>query len=195
MTRDELFAALEQETGKLGTDHAAVINVSEIVLDARFRAMCEANSCGVYGKCWMCPPDAGEIGALMELVRSYRYALVFQKIFPLEDSFDIEGMWEAKAVHHKLCQAVREAVRAQEVTDFLLLGAGKCGICQSCAKLEEKPCRFPDKAYSSLEAHGIDVTKLARSAGMKYTNGANTVTYFGVVLFGRMDTEEECQKM
>ena len=63
MTRDELFVTLEGKVKNLGADHAAVIDASEIVLDARFRTMCEANSCGVYGKCWMCPPDAGEIGA------------------------------------------------------------------------------------------------------------------------------------
>ncbi|MBQ7786479.1 MAG: DUF2284 domain-containing protein [Clostridia bacterium] len=184
MTRDELFAALEGEVKNLGADHAAVIDASEIALDARFRTMCEANSCGVYGKCWMCPPDAGEIGALMQRVRTYRHALVFQQISPLEDSFDIEGMWEAKEKHHRLCQSVRTACVEMGTEHPLLLGAGKCGICKSCAKLDEKPCRFPHLAYSSLEAHGIDVTKLAASAAMKYTNGANTVTYFGVVLFG-----------
>jgi len=183
MMRDELFAALESEAKNQGADRAAVIDTDEIVLDARFRGMCEMNSCGVYGKCWMCPPDAGDIDVLMQRVRDYRYALVFQMIFPLEDSFDIEGMWEAKEKHHRLCQGVRDACKEMKMVKLLMLGAGKCGVCKDCAKLEEKPCRFPHLAYSSLEAYGIDVTKLARSAGMKYTNGANTVTYFGVVLF------------
>ena len=35
----------------------------------------------------------------------------------------------------------------------------------------------------SLEAYGIHVSKLAETAGMKYINGQNTVTYFGAVLF------------
>jgi hypothetical protein len=35
----------------------------------------------------------------------------------------------------------------------------------------------------SLEAYGVNVSKLAASAGMKYINGQNTVTYFGAVLF------------
>jgi hypothetical protein len=35
----------------------------------------------------------------------------------------------------------------------------------------------------SLEAYGINVSELAKSAGMKYINGQDTVTYFGAVLF------------
>jgi hypothetical protein len=35
----------------------------------------------------------------------------------------------------------------------------------------------------SLEAYGINVSELAKAAGMNYINGQNTVTYFGAVLF------------
>nr|WP_305142352.1 DUF2284 domain-containing protein [uncultured Acetatifactor sp.] len=48
------------------------------------------------------------------------------------------------------------------------------------------PCRFPDMAISSLEAHGINVSRLAAECGMKYINGQNTVTYFGAVLCSPM---------
>jgi len=41
----------------------------------------------------------------------------------------------------------------------------------------------PDRAMPSLEAYGINVSLLAKTSGMKYINGANTVTYFGAVLF------------
>lgn len=183
MTRDERFAVMEEGARNLGADRAAVIETCEIALNPVFRQMCEANTCGAYGTCWMCPPDAGDIDVLMDRVRSYSHALVFQKVYPLEDSFDIEGMMEAKEKHHGVCQRMREILIGLEMQAHLLLGAGRCGICSRCAKMDGIPCRFPEKAYSSLEAHGIDVTKLAKSAGMKYTNGANTVTYFGVVLF------------
>ena len=183
MTRDERFAAMEDGARRLGADCAAVIGTDAIALDPVFRKMCEANACGAYGTCWMCPPDAGDIDTLMNCVRSYSHALVFQRVFPLEDSFDIEGMLEAKQKHHGMCRRMREVFSGLQIGDHLLLGAGRCGICSRCAKLDGIPCRFPEEAYSSLEAHGIDVAKLAKSAGMKYTNGADTVTYFGVVLF------------
>ena len=46
-----------------------------------------------------------------------------------------------------------------------------------------EPCRHPDLAMSSLETYGINVSELAKAAGMKYINGQNTVTYFGAALF------------
>jgi hypothetical protein len=39
-----------------------------------------------------------------------------------------------------------------------------------------------------LEAAGVDVTQLAKLAGMAYINGKNTVTYFGLLLYrGKLD--------
>ena len=46
-----------------------------------------------------------------------------------------------------------------------------------------QPCRHPEDALPSLEAYGVNVSKLAAACGMKYVNGANTVTYFAGVLF------------
>ena len=65
----------------------------------------------------------------------------------------------------------------------LYLTAGACGVCKTCAKQEALPCRFPDRATSSLEAYGIHVSRLAESAGMRYINGVNTVTYFAAIFF------------
>ena len=35
----------------------------------------------------------------------------------------------------------------------------------------------------SLEAYGIYVAKTAENAGLRYCNGENTVTFFGMILF------------
>ncbi|MBP5294985.1 MAG: DUF2284 domain-containing protein, partial [Lachnospiraceae bacterium] len=43
----------------------------------------------------------------------------------------------------------------------------------------------PDKTLLSLEACGVDVYQTAKAAGLPYNNGANTVTYFGLILFGQ----------
>jgi predicted metal-binding protein len=66
---------------------------------------------------------------------------------------------------------------------LLLLGAGACFICKKCTYRDGKPCRFPEKAFPSVEACGIDVMSLSKSAGVKYNNGENTVTYIGVILY------------
>ena len=77
--------------------------------------------------------------------------------------------------------AVKKFVAEQDPT-ALVLGCGACRVCPRCAKLSEAPCRNPNLATPSLESHGINVSALAESCGMRYINGENTVTYFGAVL-------------
>ena len=156
-------------------------DVSQFRFDPEFRVLCEKNACGYYGACWTCPPDAGSLEELMARVRGYERAIVFQTIYPLEDSFDIEGMHEASLRHNWLVQAVQTAVKASG-EDALVLGAGACGVCKTCTKREGKPCRSSERAVLSLEACGVDVSQLAKLAGLKYINESNTVTYFGVLL-------------
>ncbi|MBQ2716210.1 MAG: DUF2284 domain-containing protein [Clostridia bacterium] len=179
----EKFDALINETLALGAYKANVISVGDIELDRSFRAMCESNACGVYGKCYMCPPDVGNIDKLMAQVGNYKYALVYQTVSELEDSYDFEGMHEAKKRFVPLSQSLRKVFADAGIEKVLHLSTGGCGLCTICAKRIEAPCRYPDKAMPSLEAYGINVSRLAAAAGMKYINGQNTVTYFGAVLF------------
>ena len=180
---NKIFDTLTEKAIELGAHKASVISAGEISLDRAFRDMCASNACGVYGKCYMCPPDVGDIDELMAEVANYDYALVYQTVSELEDSFDFEGMVEAKRRTYPLAQSMREIFKNCGIKKVLHLGAGGCGVCKSCAKQTGEPCRFPEKAMPSLEAYGFNVSALAKSAGMKYINGQNTVTYFGAVLF------------
>ena len=183
---EEMRKTLEEMPMAHGAQAARVIDAGEVVLDRSFRDMCAANYCGVYGKCWMCPPDVGEIEDLMAQLRAYKHALVFQTVTPLEDSFDVEGMAEARKGITHVSRKVREGwSAAMPETDALHLSVGGCGICAECAKRTGEPCRAPELAISSLEAYGVHVSHLAEAAGMKYINGVNTVTYFGAVFFGK----------
>ena len=145
--------------------------------------MCASNACGMYGKCWMCPPDVGDIDVLMGEVGKYDYALVYQTVTELEDSYDFEGMIAAKKRSYPLAQGLRKIFGDPQFAKVLHLGAGGCGVCNVCAKRTNEPCRFPEKAMPSLEAYGVNVSELAKASGMKYINGQDTVTYFGAVLF------------
>ncbi len=173
-----------------GAHKANIIERDKIVLDRVFRDMCAANSCGVYGKCWMCPPDVGDIDELMASLARYDWVLVYQTVTNLEDSFDFEGMTEAKNKIRRLSQQIRREIDPLALPDVLHLSAGGCGLCPVCAKKTDEPCRFPDLAMSSLEAYGIHVSKMAEASGMNYINGANTVTYFGAVFFNAPEEKE-----
>ena len=180
---NNIFDEIIAEALRLGAFKASVIKTDEIETDRAFRAMCEANSCGVYGKCYMCPPDVGDIDKLMAEVGNYDYALVYQTVTELEDSYDFEGMIEARKKMPDISVKLRKTFEDMEISHALHLGVGNCGVCETCAKRNGEPCRFPALALPSLEAYGINVSQLAKAAGMKYINGQNTVTYFGAVLF------------
>ncbi|MBE6631320.1 MAG: DUF2284 domain-containing protein [Ruminococcaceae bacterium] len=174
---------LIEEIMDLGATRAALISAKEVKTDRRFRDICASNACGMYGNCWTCPPDAGDIDELMASLENYTSAIVYQTVGELEDSFDFEGMQEAGEKHNLLVRAVRKLFDSKEIGVGLHLGAGGCRICTVCAKRTNEPCRYPDLALSSLETYGINVSQLAETAGMKYINGSNTVTYFGAVFF------------
>lgn len=183
MTKSELFDKLAASAKALGAYKASVIETKDICLDREFRRMCESNACGMYGKCYMCPPDVGDIDVLMAQVGKYDYALVYQTVTQLEDSYDFEGMIEAKKGTYSLMGEIRKLFSELGLSTSLHLGAGGCGACDVCAKRTGEPCRFPERAVPSLEAYGVNVSLLAKSADMKYINGSDTVTYFGAVLF------------
>ncbi len=170
---------------KSGAAKAAVIENRQIVLSASFRDICAKNGCGLYGRCWACPPDIGEIKPLMERVRSYPKGLLYQTIARIEDSFDIEGMARAGKEHAQVSQRVQKSVGDLLGPDILHLSCGGCRLCDRCAKFENLPCRHPDKALPPMEGYGIDVYNTTRETDLKYTNGQNTVTFFGIVLFGK----------
>ena len=187
--KEKLFEALILTATKQGAYKANIIEASKIETDSRFRDMCAVNSCGMYGKCYMCPPDVGEVDDLIAELKQYDYAFVYQTVTELEDSYDFEGMIAAKKRSYPLSRNLRDAFERLGIKKALHLGAGGCGVCESCAKRTDMPCRFPEKAMPSLEAYCINVSNLARAADMKYTNGQNTVTYFGAVLFS-LDGEQ-----
>ena len=178
------FSKLIAKTIEAGAFKAAVIPVSKIETDSYFRELCKANYCGNYGRNWMCPPFVGEIDELIKKLGDFEWALVYQTVGELEDSYDFEGMMASLERHNQLVLKTREII--SQLTDdssVLHLGAGGCKMCEVCAKRNDEPCRHPESAVTSLEAYGINVSRLSEAAGMKYINGQDTVTYFGAVLF------------
>ena len=175
----EKLKALALQYGAKG---AQIIPGEKIVLDPQFREICRRNSCGRYGRCHMCPPDLGEMEDLMAKVRAYPKALVYQSVWPLEDSFDFESMMEGGAGHQKLSTKLQRAAKELLEVPFLHLSSG-CRLCERCAKLDDSPCRHPEEALGAVEGYCINVSSTIKGTDLKYVNGENTVTYFGMILF------------
>lgn len=175
--------ALTQAALGAGAAKAVVIEQKQIVLSETFFDNCKSNQCGFYNRCWMCPPDTGDIHDLMAALRGYPHALLYQTIGALEDSFDIEGMQAAARVHAGVGQKLRAALDPLLVGNRLHLTCGGCRLCETCAKRDDLPCRHPREAMPSLESYGVDVYNTTKDTPLRYINGQNTVTYFGMVAF------------
>ena len=175
----------ENDIAALGAFQCGTVDTDKIVFSEEVRKLCEANSCGRYGTNWACPPAVGPVEECRKRALEYEKGIVFSGKYELEDSFDWEGMMEGHSSFKKLCALVR--AKAKECgEDFLLLSNEGCGKCEDCT-YPDAPCRFPEERSAPVEAYGIFVNKLAASAGINYINGKNTVTYIGMLLYGRKD--------
>jgi predicted metal-binding protein len=159
----------------------AWVSPRDIPFSEGVRGMCAANRCGVYGKSWACPPGVGDWETLRDECYSYARILVYTTKHVLEDDFDIEGMQQAAQNHKQFDRTLSDLLEAHGIA-YHLYGAGTCALCPSCT-YPDAPCRFPTRAHHSMEACGIDVGALARLCGIKYNNGALTVTYFSMLAF------------
>ena len=153
-----------------------------IILHDDVIAMCRANVCGNYNKNWTCPPNRGEINKLQQEISKFNQYIVVQNIFPLEDSFDFEGMVEAEKIHDKRVRTLANRIKLEySDINFLALGCGGCKACKKCAF--PNPCITPEKAMASVEGMGINVPELVEEVGLEYINGVNTVSYVGLLLW------------
>jgi len=157
------------------------IKTSEIPFSIEVRKACEMNHCGMYNTNWMCPPGVGEYETLRARILTYSKAYIFNMVYPLEDSFDIEGMDKARELITQLSFKVNDHLKTLN-TNFITLMAGSCSVCEKC-NYPDLPCRHTDKARLSMEACGIDVVSLSRTFNLGYNNGVNTVTYFSMFLY------------
>ncbi len=172
------------------TDHAEELGIfqygflptDKISFSEEVRSLCEMNSCGHYNRSWVCPPGVGTYEACRDRILSFKEAFVFTSKHDLEDSFDFEGMMAGKDKHNEICEAVLNTFRQHYTGNCLVLAGEGCSRCAACT-YPDAPCRFPEKAFPSIESYGAQVNKLAATLGINYINGANTVTYFGCICF------------
>ena len=169
------------ELTEAGAMFCAPVKVPGINFYPELRPLCEMNNCGCFATNWDCPPGCGSVDTLSAKVRAYPLGLVYQYVGKLADSFDVEGMMETNRVFNGITLAIKDYL-SKNCSDFLVLGAGKCNICETCT-YPDAPCRFPDLTNVSVEACGINVSELCSQCGLDYIHGPNTVTNTGLILY------------
>lgn len=174
----EKIRALAEECGFecIGMTDASVLRTYPEVRD-----MCAANKCHVYDHNWACPPACPTIEEYQRAFGDYDECIVVQSVGELEDDFDIETMEEvARNQKERFAQLVDKV--AELDIPAMYLAAGTCTICPECS-YPEKPCRFPQKRHTSMEASGMLVSEVCTQAGIPYNHGKNTMAYTSCVLY------------
>jgi predicted metal-binding protein len=166
--------------------NAAVLETASIQFHEDFRKACEKNYCRRYDTNWMGPPAVGPVTELMNKAAQFRQGMLFQTECRVASNFDMKGMLEAAKVHETVFRTLLNRIRLEFPEEVILpLNAGCCNICPKCGYLTQEPCRHPDQAVSSVEAYGINVIALQKSAGLPHYKGKETVIYVGLILFNK----------
>lgn len=167
----------------IGFEDAVKLNMESLCVMQEVRDMCAADRCRVYGKSWVCPPACGSLEFCRRRIESYSDGILVQTVGQLEDDFDVSGIAEAHKLHDRRFKTLARQIRTLS-PDCLPLSAGSCTRCEVCT-YPEKPCRFPGKKLSSMEAYGLLVSDVCEKSGMPYNRGKNTITFTSCILFDK----------
>lgn len=165
---------------EMGFDAAVSLNPQLLESREDVRSMCATDKCGAYNRNWTCPPACGTIEECQQRMRKYTHGILLQSIGHMTKVIDSKCYRETERRHMQNFNAFAEELR-KEHPDALCLGAGGCRVCMQCAFPE--PCRFPEKAISSMEGYGLFVTQVCQDAGVPYYYGEKTITYSACILF------------
>ena len=176
---ETFIRTLEEKILEFPIMEYAFFKTDEIEFTKSVRYICE-NECTRYGKSWSCPPNVGTIEECIERCRKYENCLLFSSIVEVESFQNFENCFRAKAQHEDLTYEVAKIFREHTV-DPLILSTG-CMICDECA-YPDSPCRHKDRAFPTIESHGILIVPVAEKHGISFDCTEFTVTYFSLVFF------------
>ena len=165
---------------EIGFDAAVPLDPSGLEAREDVRKMCAENRCGAYHRNWTCPPAVGTLEECRDRMHSYRKGILLQTVGKLSKVIDHRAYQETEKRHLKRFYEFAEQLK-DVCPDALCLGSGGCRICKNCAY--PNPCRFPQKALSSMEAYGLFVTDVCRNNDLPYYYGEKTISFTACALY------------
>lgn len=163
-----------------GFDEVYPLDPSTLKVETWVRDTCAEDKCHAYGHNWTCPPACGTLEECAAKMEGYEHGLLLQTVGHMKGRIDTACYMETGARLMTALMEFSDRIKAEH-PNALVLGAGACTICKECAYPE--PCRFPDKAISSMEANGLFVTRVCKDNDAKYYYGPGTIAYTGCVLY------------
>ena len=174
------LSALAEENG---FSQWAAADMAALVPRQEVRDMCSADRCGRWNNNWACPPACGDLSAAAAAIGGFSAGILLQTTGTLEDDFDYEAMEDIQRRHKRSFTDFARQARLL-VGESLPLSAGSCTVCRRYT-YPDRPCRFPQKRFSSMEAFGLLVSDVCLRSGLQYNYGARTMTYTSCLLYNR----------
>jgi predicted metal-binding protein len=157
---------------------------TQLVPEQRIRDYCVDNRCGSYNANHMCPPRVGTLEEVEAVLQDFQQGVLLQCSTLLDVANDREGVIRTKLRFHRLILRLERRLKRRGAAQLWGLIGGNCGLCQVCAAVEDRPCRHPEKARTSLEAIGVDVVELLERLGLDGRFHPDRITWTGCILFG-----------
>lgn len=193
--KNERIEALIREARQSGATEAVVVLAKDIVVDSNLADLCHEPRCEQYGLSRSCPPHVAGPSAFIDLLETFSQAIFFKIDAPTEVLYSSERREFSQLLHEIAAGIEQAAVNAGFVRAQAYAG-GSCKkiFCHEhpeCRALsDEGTCRNPRLARPSMSGFGINVSKLAETAGWKMSwdapNSDSTATkmagVYGLVL-------------
>jgi predicted metal-binding protein len=163
---------------QLGADAATQVEAEAVVAAEWVRMKC-LFGCDEPGIRKTCPPNLQPVSVTQRLLSEYRRGVLLE-VGP------IVGRENSDSESRRLNDAALALERDLFLSGFhkaLMMGAGPCDLCDSCAN--GKVCPTPEKARPSMEGCGVDVFATVRNAGRTIDvvrDEGDEYRYFALVL-------------
>ena len=155
------------------------IDPADINFSEKARHIC-LTDCSRHKKCWMCPPNVSPVSECEEKLKKFSGCLVFSTASEVSDIYDTDECLKVKNDHESITYAAKELAE-DFFEDIFVLSSG-CTLCAECT-YPDSECRFPHKAFSPIESHGIILMQLAEELGMEYELSNDYIIYFSMIFF------------
>jgi len=175
---------VEEQARKLGLDLRLEFDPALLVPAERIRSYCIQNRCGSYNANHMCPPRVGSLEEVEAALQGFSQGVLMQLSRPMDVANDREGVIRTKLEFHRLMLRLERRLKKRGVAHLWGLIGGNCELCRTCTAVEDKPCRHPEKARTSLEAIGVDVVGLLERLGLDGRFHTDRITWTGCILIG-----------
>lgn len=123
--------------------------------------------CPDYGKVWSCPPGVPDAAAYLEAYKGC-FLIAVKVIYSKETLAAADSAKKAAEIRLRSYEKVKRnlliTLLALEghVPGGLCIGAGRCILCEKCAREDGRACRYPDWRRYSITAFGFAFAKLLK---------------------------------